>query len=320
MLLRIVISSIRFRLNLYIPMLLAIVISLSLIGAAEIIESSFKGIVEREMGKYGANVILIPEEKVDVSEGVGLFVKTTKIRETEVNLSVTDIAELLKINPSWVVRGSGNILVGRNVAQQLNIAVGSHLEIEGISGNAAILDSGTEFDSFIFVDGSFEKPSMILIRTDEPERYRTRNAIILEEMIRTKYTFLNSIKRFMFYVAFISALCSMAAIVNLARIDAGNRRREFGVLKSLGALQHTIAKVILAEFALVSSISGIWGVIASLALSWVILSFTAHAPVLLSVKTVLYVFTTSTAAFGLASLIYVFESKKHDVIEEIKDE
>lgn len=320
MLLRIVSSSIRFRFNLYFPMLLATVVSLSLIGSAEIVESSFKGIVKTEMEKYGANVILIPEEKVSVNEGVELFVKTAKMNKTEVNLAITNIPKLLKMNPSWVVRGSGNILVGSSIAKQFGIAVGNQLKIDGFGGYAAILESGTEFDSFIIVEGSFEKPTMILIRTDEPEKYRTMNAVILEEMVKTRYIFLNSIKKFMLYVAFISALCSIAAIMNLARIDARDRRREFGILKSLGALQKTIAKVIFSEYAVISSISAILGVIVSLALSWMILRFTADAPVFFSIKTVLYVFITSTTAFGLTSLIYVFESKKHDVIEDIRGE
>jgi hypothetical protein len=117
MLARIVLSSIKHRARLHIPMLMAVALSLSLIGASEIVEKSFDRIVEREMEKYGANVILKPEDgAVNVDAGdemAGLYVRTVRVGESEVNLAVTDVEELLKINPAWVIRGDGEILVGR---------------------------------------------------------------------------------------------------------------------------------------------------------------------------------------------------------------
>lgn len=321
MLWKIISSSIRFRLNLYVPMLVAVVISLSLIGAAEIVGNSFREIVNREMKKYGANVILTPEKDIEVNQGVAVSVKDAEFRNAEVSLASTNIKELLKLNPAWLVKGNGNILVGRTVAEQFNIAEGSLVEIEDIKGHAAILDSGTEFDSFIIVNGKVQKPSMILIRTDEPEKYRGRkDAIIREEIVKTKYKFLESIKRLMLYVAIISAVSSMAAVVNLARIDAGDRRKEFGVFKALGAFSNTIAKIVLSELTVLSSISGALGLLASLALSWLILSLTADTSPVMNFKSVLYVFATSFVAFGLTFLIYIFESRTRDVVREIRGE
>ncbi len=320
MLLKIVASSIRFRLNLYIPMLVAITVSLSLIGAAEIVGSSFTEIVNREMSKYGANVILIPEEGVEVEEGVAVYVKSVKLVNTDVSLAITHVQELLKMNPAWIVRGNGSILVGSSVAEQLGINEGDFIEISGFRGRVAILDTGTEFDSFVIVNGSVEEPSMVLIRTENPERYRGMNAIILEEMIRTKYSFLEGIKKLMLYISLISAASSLAAVINLARIDAGSRRREFGVFKALGAQIRTIVKVIFAEFAALSLASGIIGFTSSLVLSWAILTFTAGVSPAPSLKALLYVFATSLAAFSIASFIYVVESKKQDVIDEIRGE
>lgn len=321
MLWKIISSSIRFRLNLYVPMLVAVVISLSLIGAAEIVGSSFREIVDREMKKYGANVILTPERDIEVNQGVAVSLKTAEFSGSEVSLAFTNIKELLELNPAWLVKGNGDILVGKSVAERLEVAEESLIEIGGVKGHAAILDSGTEFDSFIIANGEVQKASMILIRTDKPEKYRGRkDAIIRQEIVRTKYKFLDSIKKLMLYVAVISALSSMAAVVNLARIDAGDRRKEFGVFSALGAFSNMIAKIVLSELTVLSSISGVLGFLASLALSWLILSLTADASPVMNFRSVLYVFATSFVAFGLTFLIYMFESQKRSVVRDMRGE
>lgn len=318
MLIKIVTSSIRFRLDLYLPMLIAIVVSLSLVGSAEIVGNTFGKIVGREMAKYGANVILVPEEDSEVSEGVALFLTTVKVGKSEVKWVSTDIPELLEMNPAWMVKGSGNILVGKSVAANLDIRQESFLEVGETSGQVAILDSGTEFDSFIVVQGTFEKPSMVLIRTDDVEKYRAQNAVVLEEMLTTKYAFLGSMKKLILYVSLISGLASMAAVVNLARMDSRARRKEFGILRALGALQRTLVKIILTEFAVLFSLAGALAIGVSFLIAWFILTFVVGASPELNLATALYIFAISFVAFGLSSLVYILEFKRRDVVEDIK--
>lgn len=320
MLLKFVSSSMRHRLGLYVPMLITIVISLALLGSAEIVGGSFKQVVNREMGKYGANVILIPDGNTQVNEGVPVQVKNAKVGEAEVSLATANVAELLKMNPAWIVRGEGNVLVGKSVAEQIGLAKESVVEIEGIKGRVALLESGTEFDSYIMVNGEVESPSMILLKTDTPEQYKGKNAIVLEEMVKSKYGFLESIKKLMLYVAIISALTSMAVVVNLARIDAGERKREFGILSALGALPRTIAKFVLTEFLVLSSASGLFGLVLSWSLSWAVLAFTVSASPTLSLNILWYVLATSFIAFSLASLIYLVEFRRHNVVQELRGE
>lgn len=318
MLAKIVTSSIRFRLDLYIPMLIAIVVSLSLVGSAEIVGTTFGKIVGREMAKYGANVILVPEEDSEVSEGVALFVTPVQLGNVEVRLVSTDIPELLEMNPAWMVKGSGNILVGKSVAENLNIRQESFLEVGETSGRVAILDSGTEFDTFIIVNGIVEKPSMVLIRTDDVEKYRDKNAVILEEMLTTKYAFLGSMKKLILYVSLISGLASMAAVLNLVRMDSRARRKEFGILRALGALQSTLVKIILTEFAVLFSLSGALAIGFSSLIAWSILAFVVGASPELDLATALHIFAISFLAFGLSSLVYILEFKRRDVVEAIK--
>ncbi|MBI4285838.1 MAG: FtsX-like permease family protein [Chloroflexi bacterium] len=320
MLFRVVSASIRHRLGLYVPMLITIIISLALLGAAEIVGVSFKGIVNREMEKYGANVILIPEKGEVVNEGVPVQVRNTRLGDAEVNLAMANTGALLAMNPGWLVKGEGDVLVGSSVAAQLGLTRDSPIEIDGIQGKVAILESGTEFDAFVIVNGEAAQPSMVLLKTADPAQYKGKNAIILEEITRAKYGFLESIRRLMLYVALISALSAIAVIINLARIDAGERQKEFGILGALGALPSTIARFILAEFLLLSGFSAVLGLVFSMALSWALVALTAKAWPALSFGAVWYVFGTALASFVLASSIYIMEFRRHSIVEEIRGE
>ncbi len=318
MLIKIVTSPIWFRLDLYVPMLIALVVSLSLVGSAEIVGNTLGEIVHKEMANYGANVILVPEENSEVSEGVALFVRTVKLGDVDVRLASTNIPELLKMNPAWIVKGDGTILLGKRVAADLDIHPESFLEVGETSGQVAILESGTEFDSFIIVNGRFEKPSMILIQTDDVEKYRAKNAVVLEEMLTTQYAFLGSMKKLILYVSLLSALASLAAVVNLARMDSRARRKELGILKALGALRHTLVKIILTEFAVLFSLSGALAIGASFGIAWFILTFTSSTTPSLDLGTALYVFAIAFVAFGFLSLVYILELQKCDVVEDFR--
>lgn len=320
MLLKIVTSSIRYRLKLYIPMLIAIVVSFSLIGAADTVGRGFDEVVDREMSKYGANVILTPDNGEKVDEGVALYIDEVTLNGSTAYIATTDLLQLLEMNPAWIVRGNGSILVGKDIAEAWGILQGDFIEINNLEGRAAILDSGTEFDSFIIANGSAEKASMVLIKTSAPEKYRGKNAVILEEMVKARYIFLESIKKFMIYVAAISTISSLAAVINLTRMDAGARRKEFGIIKALGASQYNVIKVIFAELAFISAVAVLFGITASIALSQVILGSIADVPLVFSINTAGYIIIASFAAFAIASLIYLIESKRQEVITEIRGE
>lgn len=322
MLIRVVLSSIRHRAKLYIPMLLAVALSLSLIGASEMVEKSFDSIVDREMKKYGANVILKPEKgvaEVFEDEWVAVYVKTVRMGEAEVSVAVTDIERILEMNPAWVVRGDGEILVGRELAEKLGIKSGDVVEAGEVKGRVAILDSGTEFDSFVVVNGTAEMSTMILIRTDNPEKYRY-NAIILDEMVRTKFSFLKGIKKLLLYIAAVSAISSLITITNLSRIDAGKRRKEFGVMRAVGADTKIIGKFILTEFGFLALLAASLGILLSLILSWVILISAAGTLPEFSIRASINLFLLSVIAFCIVFLIYLAESVRKEVVNELRGE
>jgi len=315
---KIVLRSLFSRRKLYLPMIIAVSITLCLIGAAVIVDTSFREIMDQEMARYGANVILTPEPGQEITEGVPVGLQEAEVQNHPIQLAFSHVQDLLDMNPAWLVQGDGNLLVGQQVAEQLSLQRGDHITVNGIAGSVAILKSGTEFDQYVFADGNVGQPTQVLIRSDNPENYRGENATILTEMVRSRYIVLESISRLMLIIAIISSVASIATVTNLARVDAGRRQKEFGIFKSLGAFNSKIASMISTEYAILSMVSIITGIIGSMALSWGVLYFVSDALPRWNILSVIEIGVVTVIAFGLAGLTYLLESRRHRVAEELR--
>jgi len=302
-------------------MLAAVAISLCLIGAAAVVGSSFDKIIDKEMTKYGANVILKSNSVGHIEdENVPLYIKKLKINGKDVSVAEGSIQYLLKINPAWLVKGRTNILVGKTAASKLNLKAGQATEINGVKGMIAVFESGTDFDSFIFINKKANSPNMFLIKTNNPMKYKGMNAVILEEMVRTKYAVIESIKKLMVFIALISAIASITAVINLCRVDTAGRRKEFGIFKSLGASYKSIWKLIGSEFSLLAVISFIIGFAGSILLSWLVINYTAHTMISVNLQSLIIIGITSLLSFSFAAMVFIIESKRLHIVEELKSE
>ncbi len=289
-----------------------------LLGSAWFVGGSFDSVVDHEMSKYGANVIVQPEPGSDIAEGVPVEVRQTTYRGQSVQTAIASLDRLLRQNPAWLVRGDGNLLAGREVAQSLGLEENQIISFHNEEHKIAILESGTEFDAFLLQDGEVTNPTMVLIRTDYPDRYRGANAVILQEMVQSKFQVIAAIQRLMFSVAIISAIAAAATVINLARVDASNRRSEFGILKALGAGQRTVYKLVSAEFGILAMLSAGLGLAGSLGLAWGIIHQLAGTAPSVDITGILVVFVTTFAAYAAAGTLYHFESKRQYVIRELR--
>lgn len=326
---KILISSIRHRSSLYVPMLIAVSISLCLIGSESIVKTSFSGIMNKEMRKYGVNVILKPpiDNNNIKDEKVPMYVEEESIRGRNVQTASVLFSELLKMNPAWLVKGEPgipvvkwSILIGEDAAAKLDFHKGDTIEEAGVKGQAAILESGTIFDSFIFINKKVYQPNMELIRAKNPSKYKGENAVILNEMVKTKNAVLESTGKLMLFVALISMIVSIASIINLTRIDTSARRKELGIYKSLGASYKSIIKLVSGEFMLLAFASIAAGILGAVLLSWLILSYAAGSVPSVGFDSIFYISVTSLAAFSTAVLVYIFESKRMHAAEELRNE
>lgn len=318
---KIILSSIKYRLGLYSPMLIAVAISLCLIGAASLVSSNFNHILNREMKKYGANVIVKTKGKIPINgQHVALQVNDTVIGNRKISMASGSIKNLLQINPAWTAKGAPSIMVGNQVAGELNLKQGQTIEMHGVVGEVSVFESGTDFDSFIFIDKKAVEPNMYMVRTDHPEQYRSMNAVIMEEMVRTKYAVLSSIKKLMFFIALISVVASITTVINLCRVDAASRRKEFGIFKSLGASMFSIWKLLSFEFSILALVAFVAGLAGSVLLSWLVLYYAAGASLTMNLQSVVVIAVTSLVSFSFAALIFIIESKRVHVMEELRNE
>lgn len=317
MLLKLVSASLWHRRSLYLPMLLSVVLALGLIGAGDIVGSSAGGIVDREMRKYGANVILTPDGGPLPEGGLPVRLKTQQFGGEAITVAVTDQAGLLRMNPAWKLNGKGRLWVGKLLAERLNLRAGSRVNLGGVSGTAAILESGTEFDDFLVVEGEPSPASVIMIASAQPQQYRRRGAIIMEEMLHSRFRFLESITRLLTYVALAAGLAALATVINSFQMDAGARLREIGIFKALGSRRRAIGAALSLELAFLALICAGLGSAAGLAIATLILQLSAQAQPVFSPAIGVHVLQTSVTAFALVGIIFWWQSSRHEAVTEM---
>lgn len=317
---KLLIASLRHRRRFYLPMLIAVSLALCLLGGAGIVGGSFQSVMDREMAKYGANVILQPEPGEPVPDGVPVSIHRESVNGQQIRVATAPVARLLRLNPAWLVRGDGTLLAGQQTARLLDLHQDDELNLDGTSRQVAILASGTDFDSFLLRDGPVPRPDMVLLRTDHPEQYRGRHAVILQEMVASKYQVLDSIQRLMLAVGILAAIAAIATVLNLARVDAGQRRKELGIFQSLGAPQKMVYRIIGTEFFILAVLATLLGLAGSLGLGWGILSRIASTAPQVSPVVPAALFGTALIAFMAAGSMYYLESRRQLVIESLRGE
>jgi len=316
---RTVAASLRHRFSLYFPMIIAVTIALCLIGAARIIGNSFTGVVDHEMQKYGANVILRADAAAGTSNGIPLWISRRTMNGHSFQVASGDLSALLDMNPAWVVQGKGDLLIGQSLAEQLHIRKGEQVTFGDASGSAALLKTGMDFDSMIFISGARNgAPDLRVLRTSNPEQYQGENAIVLRELVKSKFAVLRSVERLMFYIALIAAVASIAAIVNMARIDAGSRRREFAIFQTLGALQSNLVSLIGTEYLFLATTTVLLGSVGALALAGMLLHFIAGTAPVIDPGFLISICITAVVAFGIAAGISLTETFRTSVIAKLR--
>ncbi|NOZ58873.1 MAG: ABC transporter permease [Euryarchaeota archaeon] len=318
MLRRLVATSLRHRARLYLPMVLAVALSLALAGTALTVGESFAYIVEEKMEMYGANVILTEVDEVPAG-GVAVELRSAELEGSEVVVAVADVEALLAMNPAWLVRGTGDVLAGAEVAERLGIAPGDRVELAGDERVVAVLESGTEFDSYLVVNGTPGEVDMVLLRTEEPERYRGKG-VVLEEMLRAKYAFLEGVESLLAQVSAVTLVTALLGALNLARMDAGTRRREFGILRAMGAGRRTLGWLVLSEYLALALLTGAVALVATLVMSSAVLQATAGTAPVMDAGIPLMLVLFSLLSFLVVGAAYLGELRRQEVAEELRGE
>lgn len=223
------------------------------------------------------------------------------VNGTQAVISGTVFDQALKINPWWKITGEipasgGNVaVVGSELASSLNLRPGDLITIngEGEGGKenlmvTGILSSGGSEDNQVIMDleqaqsmsGLADKVSVIQISvpasdnlsldqfsTSLEERIPGARAKTVRQVAEASQNLLSKIKLLMglvtLLIVFISGLTVSASLAN-AVIE---RRREIGLMKSLGAEGRGIAVIILGESLSLGFLAGPAGCLLGLVLA-----------------------------------------------------
>jgi putative ABC transport system permease protein len=220
--------------------------------------------------------------------------------KTPVVIAGTMLEELPKLEPAWKIEGGWTsshvgqpaVVVGRNVAIQLHLSLGSQLPLEYLDKSAqftvvGILDAGGAEDNQIFMDlADAQKlaglPGQIglvqLSVTGTPKTigdYAARLAASLpsyevrpiRQVTQAEGELLNRIRllivAMVVLILVLTALCVLATMAALAM----ERREDVGLMKALGGSISRVVGLFMAEVGVLGAAGGIIGTILGFALS-----------------------------------------------------
>ena len=221
-------------------------------------------------------------------------------KNAPVVIAGTKLEELPKLEPAWRIEGEWkssqvqqrDCLVGRNVAQQLRLVVGSSLNLTYLKKNAqlkvgGIIDAGAAEDNQVFVELAeaqdlADLPGRISFAqlsvsgtTAAISQYATRLASALpayevkpiRQITEAEGDLLSRIRllivSMIVLISVLTALCVLGTMAALAM----ERRQDVGLMKALGGSIGRIVTLFMAEVGVLGAAGGLIGAILGLALS-----------------------------------------------------
>lgn len=219
---------------------------------------------------------------------------------TPVVVAGTKLEELSKLEPAWRIEGDwkssrdlpASCLVGRNVARQLQLVVGSPLRLTYLNKNAqftvaGIVDAGGTEDNQIFV-GLAEAQSLAMLpgkisvaqlsvsgTSSSISQYAARLAAALpgyevrpiRQITEAEGDLLSRIRllivSMVVLILVLTALCVLGTMAALAM----ERRQDVGLMKALGGSIGRIVALFMAEVGVLGAAGGFVGAILGVELS-----------------------------------------------------
>jgi putative ABC transport system permease protein len=210
-----------------------------------------------------------------------------RVGDTSVIVAGTRLAEARTLNPSWKIQGDANgdgCIVGRGVAQRLNLAPGSQFEIKYVDRTtkltvASVLDSGgAEDDQILAPLGAVQQlaglPGRIQFEQIRAKGDAAEIAAYAQQLASALPGYEvrpipqatqaegNLLKRtrllvgsMVILILVLTALCVLATMAALAM----ERREDVGLMKALGGSIERIVALFLAEVGVLGASGGLIG-------------------------------------------------------------
>ena len=225
-----------------------------------------------------------------------------------------------------IIRLSDSCVVGYDLADRLNLRVGSRIEINGhnlrvsailketgarfdVNPNNAIIVSLRDYDKIFNTKGegynfivvwvkSLKDVTLFKDAVEKTINAREKKVEVFElkiiiDQINKGFSF---ISRFLMAIAGVSLLVAGVSILNIMLMSTLERTKEIGVMMAIGAYRTTILKLFLLEALILGIIGSIIGAVLSLAGGYAVDMMILH-----SAK---YLLSLSTAGYMLEGMFF----------------
>ncbi|MBN9103647.1 MAG: ABC transporter permease [Propionibacteriaceae bacterium] len=324
---RMVLRSLSRRRSRVVIALLAIAIGATTLTGLISIYTDIPRQMGRELRSYGANLVVIPDGKpvIDanvlpaldaaVGDGDGDLVgraayryETVTINSQPVSAAGTDLDDVRAVRPYWQVSGAwpqaGEILVGRDVADQLGLATGESVTLAWSAGKkqgsdsdstdeftvSGVLDTGGSEDALVILERaglegltgevgaidvveysvatSADQMSAIVTRITESTPGVAASPV--KRLARSETTVLATLSSLLLLVTVIVLALTMITVATTMMAVVAERRAEIGLRKALGAENRSIIGEFLGEGMALGALGGLAGGIAGLGFAQVV--------------------------------------------------
>lgn len=274
--------------------------------------------VPRQLGaqfrNYGANMILQPTgdyiTEDEMNDAVSLIdnnalvgaagyrYKSVRIHEQPITAAGVDMDEAQKTAPYWSVEGTwpentNDIMVGKNVADDLNLRIGDTVEVSYLPENASADDTGTYIDfnvtGILSTGGSEEDYVYISLEdmesltgesgmidivelsisgsSDQLNEYMNEineqvpdvHASLVKRITASETTVLSKLQYLILLVTIVALALTMICVATTMTATVTERRIEIGLKKAIGATDKEIIQEFMGETLLLGGFGGLIG-------------------------------------------------------------
>jgi putative ABC transport system permease protein len=247
------------------------------------------------MDQAGVSAAVAQTRSSDVVGAAPYLYIVARVDSTQVMIAGTQLDEARTLNPSWKLQGNAaasGCIVGRNVAQRLNLAPGAQIEIQYLDRQAkmtvaAVLDSGSAEDDQILAPLATVQQLAGLPGRIEIEQLRAKGDDAAIAAYAKKLTAAlpsydvrpiaqateaegNLLRRtrllvgsMVVLILALTALCVLATMAALAM----ERREDVGLMKALGGSIGRIVAIFVAEVGVLGAAGGLIGCVIGVGLA-----------------------------------------------------